>query len=91
MFENKNVLITGGTGMIGSHLVQLLSDKANVRIVSHNRPVPTEINSKKIEILNGDLTEKAFAIKAVLSVNNANVRAPKTPLIPKKKNLSSRD
>ena len=29
MFENKNVLITGGTGMIGSHLVQLLSDKAN--------------------------------------------------------------
>ena len=65
MFENKNVLITGGTGMIGSHLVQLLSDKANVRIVSHNRPVPPEINSKKIEILNGDLTEKAFAIKAV--------------------------
>ena len=46
MFENKNVLITGGTGMIGSHLVQLLSDKANVRIVSHNRPVPPEINSK---------------------------------------------
>lgn len=65
MFENKNVLITGGTGMIGSHLVQLLSDKANVRIVSHNRPVPPEINSKKIEILHGDLTEKEFAIKAV--------------------------
>ena len=65
MFENKNILITGGTGMIGSHLVQLLSDKANVRIVSHNRPVPPEINSQKIEILHGDLTEKAFAIKAV--------------------------
>ena len=65
MFENKNVLITGGTGMIGSHLIQLLSDKANIRIISHNRPVPPEIDSQKIEILHGDLTEKAFAIKAV--------------------------
>ena len=51
--------------MICSHLVELLADKSNVRIISHKRKIPTEINSKKIEILNGDLTNKEFAIKAV--------------------------
>ena len=65
MFENKNILITGGTGMIGSHLVELLRDKSNVRIISHKRKIPMQINSKNIEILNGDLTDKEFAIKAV--------------------------
>ena len=65
MFENKNILITGGTGMIGSHLVELLLDKANIRLISHTRKIPTEFNSKKMEILNGDLTNKEFAIKAV--------------------------
>jgi len=65
MFENKNILITGGTGMIGSHLTELLLDSANIRLISHKRKIPTEFNSKKIEILNGDLTNKEFAIKAV--------------------------
>ena len=41
MYENKNILVTGGTGMIGSHLVELLLEKnANVRIISHERKVP---------------------------------------------------
>ena len=69
MFENKNILITGGTGMIGSHLVELLADKANVRLISHKRNVPKEIDSKKIEIINGDLTNKEFAIKAVKNMD----------------------
>ena len=69
MFENKNILITGGTGMIGSHLVELLADKANVRLISHKRKVPKEIDSKKIEIINGDLTNKEFAIKAVKNMD----------------------
>ena len=69
MFENKNILITGGTGMIGSHLVELFGNKSNIRIVSHKRKIPTEINSKNIEIFNGDLTNKEFAIKAVKGID----------------------
>jgi len=42
MFENKNILITGGTGMIGSHLVELFGSKSNIRIVSHKRKIPTK-------------------------------------------------
>ena len=40
MFENKNVLVTGGTGMVGRELVQLLLDRgAKVRVASLDEPV----------------------------------------------------
>ena len=65
LLEDKNILITGGTGMIGSHLVELLSEKSNVRITSHKRNIPLEINPKNVEILHGDLTDKKFSDKAV--------------------------
>ena len=40
MFENKNVLVTGGTGMVGRELVSLLLErKANVRVVSLDTPL----------------------------------------------------
>ena len=55
--------------MIGSHLVELFGNKSNIRIVSHKRKIPTEINSKNIEIFNGDLTNKEFAIKAVKGID----------------------
>jgi len=65
LLEDKNILITGGTGMIGSHLVELLSKTSKVRITSHKRDIPYEINPKKVEILHGDLTDKEFSDKAV--------------------------
>ena len=43
LLENKNIQITGGTGMIGSHLVELLSENSNVWITSHKRDIPLEI------------------------------------------------
>ena len=51
--------------MIGSHLVELLAEKSKVRITSHERNIPLEINPKKVEILHGDLTDKEFSDKAV--------------------------
>jgi GDP-L-fucose synthase len=66
MYENKNILVTGGTGMIGSHLVELLLEKnANVRIISHERKVPNELEDKGLDIISGDLTEKKFAEESV--------------------------
>ena len=69
MFKNKSILITGGTGMIGSHLVELLSKTSKVRITSHKRDIPYEINPKKVEILHGDLTDKEFSDKAVKGID----------------------
>ena len=66
MYSNKNVLVTGGTGMIGSHLVELLVEKdANVRIISHDREIPYELKNKELDIISGDLTDPAFAEESV--------------------------
>jgi len=70
MFENKKILVTGSTGMLGSHLVELLSKQnANLRIIKHTREIPSEIKSDSIEVLYGDLTDKSFAKKAVKGVD----------------------
>ena len=66
MYSDKNILVTGGTGMIGSHLVELLLEKnANVRIVAHEREIPPELEDKGLDVISGDLTEKKFVEESV--------------------------
>lgn len=62
IFENKNVLVTGGTGMIGRQVVAILeSAGANIRIVSLDR---LKI-SPKAQHLHGDLTDIRFCMESV--------------------------
>ena len=44
MYENKTVLITGATGLIGSHIVDRLMELDNVRVIALSR------NEEKLEI-----------------------------------------
>jgi GDP-L-fucose synthase len=56
-FSGANVLVTGGTGMIGRQIVDILcAAEANVRVVSLDRIVTNE----KAEQLYGDLTDLAL-------------------------------
>ena len=53
MFKNKNVLVTGGTGMIGRELVQLLLDRgAKIRVASLDEPVDffEEVEFHKVDL-----------------------------------------
>jgi len=55
MFDNKNILITGGSGMIGRQLVSLLlEEKANVHVADLNEPINM---SNKITFHNIDLKD----------------------------------
>ena len=66
MYKDKKILVTGGTGMIGSHLIELLLEKgAIIRTVVHNRQIPTEIKNNNVEFVKGDLTNKEFTDKIV--------------------------
>ena len=52
-YSSKNVLVTGGTGLIGRPLVEMLvKENANVKVVSLDKP--SDI-SKKVKFENIDL------------------------------------
>jgi len=54
MFKDKKVLVTGGTGMIGRELVQLLLDRGSeVRVVSLDEPVDffDEVEFVKLDLM----------------------------------------
>jgi len=57
MFTGKKVLVTGGTGFIGHHLVDKLAEiGAEVRVLARNTSnVSKLINNNNVEIVNGDL------------------------------------
>jgi len=64
MYKNKKILVTGGTGLIGSHLIELLLKRgASVRTVMHSRPAPIELSD--VEVVRGDLTVWDTCVKAV--------------------------
>ena len=54
MFENKKILVIGGTGMVGRELVQLLLDRgAKIRVASLDEPVDF---FEEVEFIKKDLT-----------------------------------
>ena len=51
--NNKNVLVTGGTGMIGRYLVEkLLAKNCNITVVSLDSPegLPEGVKFKKLDL-----------------------------------------
>lgn len=74
MLSNKTVLVTGATGFIGSHLVELLvRGGAQVRAMSHYRGDPSlhnleylsEEDRRAIEVVRGDVKDPFFVRGAV--------------------------
>lgn len=55
-FENKKVVITGGTGFVGSHYIEALSAlNADIRTHTHKRPLQTPLRNFEV-FENVDLT-----------------------------------
>lgn len=68
MLKDKNVLVTGGSGFIGTNLViRLLKEGANVRATLHKKSpqVDLDFSSDRLEYMWGDITNKEDCQKAV--------------------------
>ena len=72
MLKNKNVLVTGGAGFIGSHLVDKLVSQNNEVIVLDNLLRGNKIDiqtNKNINFINGDIRDFDTVIKATKNVD----------------------
>lgn len=67
-YKDKNVLVTGGSGFVGIHIVQeLLKQGANVRVPLHKRPLPIE--DDRIELVKADLTNQHECLLALKDID----------------------
>ena len=68
-FENKKILVTGGTGMVGMALIKLLKEsEAKIRVVSIDNVSPFE-NQKDIEFIKLDLRNYDNCLKACNNID----------------------
>lgn len=68
MYENKKVLVAGGTGFVGVNLInRLLSLGADVRATVHNKPAV--IDDDRVEYITCDLMEKEDCRRATEGVD----------------------
>jgi GDP-L-fucose synthase len=67
-YRGKTVLVTGGTGFIGRHLVeQLLAQSAHVVVPVHERPLPQELVG--VDAVTADLTRPEDCLRVTRGVD----------------------
>lgn len=67
-YKGKSVLITGGTGFVGTHIVkELLKQSADIIVPIHRRPLM--INDDRIKTINADLTKQEDCLKVSKNVD----------------------
>ena len=65
MYKIENILITGGAGYIGSHIVERLIKKKNIIILDNLITGYKRLINKKAKFIKGDIKDKKKLIKII--------------------------
>lgn len=67
-FKNKKILVTGGSGFVGTNLIlKLLEQGANIKATIHKNP--PQINNSTVEFIKADLTKQSDCKKVVSGID----------------------
>ena len=90
--KNKNILITGGTGLVGSHLIPLLEKEGfNTAILSRKKQPKTGVISFQWDVVNKKIDSKAIEwADIIIHLAGANVGEKRWTSKRKKTILESR-
>ena len=68
-FSSTNILITGGAGYIGSHIVeQLVKTAANIIIFDNLETGYKRLLNKKVKFIKGDIKNKKKYSKLLMTI-----------------------
>ena len=66
----KRILVTGGAGFIGSHIVELFQDKAEIRVLDSFRTGRrSNLDGLNCELIEGDVSDRSTVAEAVKGVD----------------------
>jgi UDP-glucose 4-epimerase len=72
--SSKNILVTGGAGYIGSHIVeQLIKNKANVIILDNLVTGHKKLINKKAKFIKADIKNKSTIVKIIKNNNISSI------------------
>ena len=84
-FNNKNILVTGGSGYFGSILVDILNNyKANVSVFDINQP-----ENKNVKYIKGDIRDYKTVVNATKNIDIVLHNVAQVPLAKNKKLFNS--
>jgi len=72
--KDKKILITGGAGFIGSHLVDALSKDNHVKIIDNfssgkRENLSQHLQNQKVEIIEGDIRDKTLLVNVTKNID----------------------
>ena len=85
--QQKNIFVTGASGLVGSHLIKALLHQGKKVKALYRNSIPTVEGAEKVEWIKGDILDIIFLEEALMKVQQVYHCAAIVSFHPKQRNL----